>query len=326
MIDNFFNETNVIHKKSAAPAETLRLDTPTLGFRGKNMTARLFADESAEMVTPQQQRQKLNIFHESILGSNASSVCTTPSQTLGNSFCFDESVFDGSTPGESTRAVPGRIQLPDISQVLDEKDDSEDLGYDPWSEKFVKMQMGQMMIKDHPVNQTFSERKHIFNIKGINYSKEQLLGEGAFAKVYLCSAFGDPTKVAIKVQKKGSSWEPWILQETSKRLADTIASSAISDYHGSCLFSSGEGVVITSYYSYGTLLDLCAFCRPKLAKKSMEMRPAILFFSAQVISLMLELHTADILHADFKPDNIMLTEIETFDTALNSRGKIQGIK
>ena len=323
MIDNFFNETNVFHKKSAA--ETLRLDTPTLGYRGKNMTARLFADQSAEMITPQQQRQKLNIFHESILGSNASSVCTTPSQTLGNSFCFDESVFDGSTPGESTRAVPGKIELPDISQVVD-NDDSEDLGYDPWSDMFVKMQMGQMMIKDDPVNQPFSERKHIFNIKGVNYSKDQLLGEGAFAKVYLCCAFGDSTKVAIKVQKKGNSWEPWILQETSKRLAGSIASSAISDYHGSCLFSSGEGVLITSYYSYGTLLDMCAFCRPKLAKKSMEMRPAILFFSAQIISLMLELHTVDILHADFKPDNIMLTGIETFDTVLDSSGKIQGIK
>ena len=323
MIDNFFNETNVIHKKTAAPAETLRLDTPTLGYRGKNMTARLFADQSAEVATPKQ-RQKLNIFHESILGSNASSVCTTPSQTLGNSFCFDDSVLQGSTPGESTRAVPGRFQLPDISQVVD-NDDSED-GYDPWSEAFVKIQMGQMMIIDNPVDKPFSERKHIFTIQGINYSKDQLLGEGAFAKVYLCCAFGDTTKVAIKVQKKGSSWEPWILQETSRRLVDTKASSAISDYHGSCLFSGGEGVLITSYYPYGTLLDMCAFCRPKLATRSVEMRPAVLFFSAQLISLMLELHTVDILHADFKPDNIMLTGIETFDTVFNSSGKIQGIK
>ena len=212
----------------------------------------------------------------------------------------------------------------DISQVVD-NDDLED-GYDPWSELFVKIQMGQMMIRDQPVDQSFSERKHIFTIQGVNYSKDRLLGEGAFAKVYLCCAFGDASKKAIKVQKKGSSWEPWILQETSKRLAGTIASTAISDYHGSCLFSSGEGVLITSYYPYGTLLDLCAFCRPKLATRSIEMRPAVLFFSAQIISLILELHTVDILHADFKPDNIMLTNIETYDTVLDSRGKIQGIK
>ena len=85
-------------------------------------------------------------------------------------------------------------------------------------------------------------------------------------------------------------------------------------------------MVLTSFYNYGTLLDLCAFCRPKLVTKSIEMKPAVLFFSAQIINLMIELHEADILHADFKPDNIMLTNIDTFDTILNQNGKIQGIK
>ena len=56
------------------------------------------------------------------------------------------------------------------------------------------------------------------------------------------------------------------------------------------------------------------------------MKPAVLFFSAQIINLMIELHEADILHADFKPDNIMLTNIDTFDTILNQNGKIQGIR
>ena len=52
--------------------------------------------------------------------------------------------------------------------------------------------------------------------------------KGAFAKVYLCTALGETTKIAIKVQKVGMSWEPAILRETSKRLARTSASTAIS--------------------------------------------------------------------------------------------------
>ena len=68
MIDNFFNETNVFYKNQNQP-DTLRLDTPTLGQgRGQHMTARLFADDSSDA---NHKPAKLNIFHESILGSNA---------------------------------------------------------------------------------------------------------------------------------------------------------------------------------------------------------------------------------------------------------------
>ena len=69
MIDNFFNETNVFYKNQNQPPDTLRLDTPTLGQgRGQHMTARLFTDDSADA---NHKPAKLNIFHESILGSNA---------------------------------------------------------------------------------------------------------------------------------------------------------------------------------------------------------------------------------------------------------------
>ena len=340
MIDNFFNETNVIYKKDAnAVPDTLRLDTPTLGLGGgrtQHLTARLFSDNDASSSaqhTPDVPKGKLNIFHESILGSNAQSLCTTPSSTMGTSFAYDDdSIFDKPTyqaNSESTRAFgTQRSKQCDISALSDDDQSNEStLGYDPWSAQFVKMQMGQFgMRDDDPVEQAFSERKQMFLINGTNYAKERLLGEGAFAKVYLCTALGDTTKVAVKVQKIGMSWEPVIMRETAKRLKGTHASHAISDYLGSCLFSSGEGVIITSYYSHGTMLDLCAFCRPKLVTKSIEMKPAVLFFSAQIISLMIALHEADILHADFKPDNIMLTGIDEFNSIYDANGKIQGIK
>lgn len=70
-----------------------------------------------------------------------------------------------------------RRQTPDISGLEDDSSEEEH-GYDPWSEQFVKMQMGQLMIRDNPVDQSFSERKHNFLINGTNYTKERLLGEG----------------------------------------------------------------------------------------------------------------------------------------------------
>merc|ERR1712106_142329 len=63
-----------------------------------------------------------------------------------------------------------------------------------------------------------------------------------------------------------------------------------------------------------------------MGTRSIDMKPAVLFFSAQLINLMIALHQVDILHADFKPDNIMLTEIDTFNTILDANGNIQGIR
>ena len=181
MIDNFFNETNVIYKKDAnAVPDTLRLDTPTLGGgRGQHLTARLFGDVSSTQHTPDAPKGKLNIFHESILGSNAQSLCTTPSSTMGTSFAYDDdSIFDkpSHANSESTRAFGTRSKQCDISALDDhDSNDESTLGYDPWSTQFVKMQMGQFMIRDDdPVDQAFSERKQMFLINGTNYAKERL--------------------------------------------------------------------------------------------------------------------------------------------------------
>ena len=89
------------------------------------------------------------------------------------------------------------------------------------------------------------------------------------------------------------------------------------------MFESGNGVLVTSYYKYGTLLDLCAHSRPMLVTKSPTMKPFIYFFGAQLLNLMYHLHQNGILHGDFKPDNIMLDDIRSFDEPFLN-GKSQG--
>lgn len=128
---------------------------------------------------------------------------------------------------------------------------------------------------------------------------------------------------AVKVQKEGLSWEPIILSETLNRVRGTSIENAISDVYTACMFESGNGVLVTSYYKYGTLLDLCAHSRPTLVTKSPTMKPFIYFFGAQLLNLMHHLHQNGILHGDFKPDNIMLDDIKSFDEPFPG-GKSQG--
>ena len=125
---------------------------------------------------------------------------------MGTSFAYedDDSIFDvkSSSQAESTRAFgTQRSKQCDISALSDDQNEST-LGYDPWSAQFVKMQMGQFgMRDDDPVGQVFSERKQMFLINGTNYAKERLLGEGAFAKIYLCTALGVQRKSPSKSKK-----------------------------------------------------------------------------------------------------------------------------
>ena len=128
---------------------------------------------------------------------------------------------------------------------------------------------------------------------------------------------------AVKVQKQGLSWEPIILSETLNRVRGSSIENAISDLYTACMFESGNGVLVTSYYKYGTLLDLCAHSRPMLVTKSPTMKPFIYFFGAQLLNLMHHLHQNGILHGDFKPDNIMLDDIQSFDEPFLN-GKSQG--
>ena len=125
------------------------------------------------------------------------------------------------------------------------------------------------------------------------------------------------------MQKEGLSWEPIILSETLNRVRGTSIENAISDVYTACMFESGNGVLVTSYYKYGTLLDLCAHSRPTLVTKSPTMKPFIYFFGAQLLNLMHHLHQNGILHGDFKPDNIMLDDIKSFDEPFPG-GKSQG--
>ena len=76
----------------------------------------------------------------------------------------------------------------------------------------------------------------------------------------------------MKVQTKGLEWEAIILAETASRVSGTSIENAISDLFYSCLFASGNGIVVTSFYPYGTLLQLCAMCRPLLTTKSAKMK------------------------------------------------------
>ena len=152
--------------------------------------------------------------------------------------------------------------------------------HNPWSSEFVRIQLGQLGTNVDQNTEAF-HMEPMFSVNDRLYTHDSEIGQGNFATVYLCRNM-ESEQYAVKLQKKSEPWEWVILNETMRRVKNTSIKTAISDAIDYCHYGNGCGLLITSFYPSGTLLELCGFVRPFLVKRSPQMKAFTLFYSAQV--------------------------------------------
>ncbi|XP_039253651.2 uncharacterized protein LOC120330794 isoform X1 [Styela clava] len=163
------------------------------------------------------------------------------------------------------------------------------------------------------------------NLNGKNVKLGQMIGEGAFAKVfYIASNENDCQQVlkfSIQVETPSCPWEVYIINQAKTRLrlqGMSDVADAIVNINSAYLYKDGS-LLTLPHYGKGTLLDKIN------ANKNVMMKDATARWIAnQLMRIVHSLHTVGIIHGDIKPDNFMVVPLSS--DCSDSLTEIGGIK
>lgn len=72
------------------------------------------------------------------------------------------------------------------------------------------------------------------------------------------------------------------------------------------LIGNNASILVSPYQKYGSLLNVCNKIRQKTSKNIAE--HVVMLLSMHMLSIVDHLHACKIIHADIKPDNILMVE------------------
>lgn len=185
---------------------------------------------------------------------------------------------------------------------------------DPWDENLVQFMVESVrkrlnvLPNFHPfpkMSAPHFKLGKIVNLGGEDFRVEKLVGEGAFAKVFLCSTEEKdhmPPTVVAKVEKSASPWEFYVCDELHRRINEK------SDF-GKRVMKVQDGfafqdtcVLLYEYNPLGTLLDVV-----NVYKSDAALMPELLVMAlaVEMMRTVQLLHQCRVIHADLKPDNLL---------------------
>ncbi|XP_077544522.1 uncharacterized protein LOC144156844 [Haemaphysalis longicornis] len=156
------------------------------------------------------------------------------------------------------------------------------------------------------------------------------LAAGSYARVYLAEtvnteetflddapdeSFQAPvqTQVVLKLDAKSNSglWEFYVTTELARRLREAYSNqnavNSVADLLFGCFFSNSS-ILVFPFSCYGTLLDLVSRYR-SLGKGSAVPECLVLYLALELITAVDQVHTCGVIHADIKPDNVLLQDL-----------------
>eukprot|EP00002_Diphylleia_rotans_P028614 TRINITY_DN5782_c0_g2_i3.p1 TRINITY_DN5782_c0_g2~~TRINITY_DN5782_c0_g2_i3.p1 ORF type:complete len:684 (+),score=126.48 TRINITY_DN5782_c0_g2_i3:405-2456(+) len=160
------------------------------------------------------------------------------------------------------------------------------------------------LVHDHDEGHVLKktmEGSSAVQIAGQKYQGFKVLGSGGFANVYSATRLTDGSNMAIKVQKPGCPWEFYISNMIVNRVPKSMTKCYLRARQIEC-YPSGS-ILVMDQGSYGTLQDLINM---HLAKDSGIEENVVIAYSIEILRIVRHLHSANILHADIKPDNFLL--------------------
>ncbi|XP_036403176.1 mitotic checkpoint serine/threonine-protein kinase BUB1 [Megalops cyprinoides] len=183
---------------------------------------------------------------------------------------------------------------------------------DPWDEDLITSLLSKLPtpLTSYPNFVTWDRKvpniapKMTIPVGEESLHVDSMLGQGAFATVYQATNLATSQKLVLKVQKPANPWEFYINTQLNQRLQLSVR-HLFNNIYAAHLFQNGS-VLLGELHSCGTLLNAVNLYRG-LSDKVMP-QPLVLYFTVCILHMVEQLHNAQIIHADIKPDNFMLGE------------------
>ncbi|GMR53430.1 hypothetical protein PMAYCL1PPCAC_23625, partial [Pristionchus mayeri] len=131
------------------------------------------------------------------------------------------------------------------------------------------------------------------------YSLEHLIGEGGFAKVFLCTN-EKKEMLAMKYETPSCEWEVYILEVLRKRVRDVTVMDSLMQVTDAFIYQNCS-LILSEYLPMGTLLQSTTInADPHWS--------IVVYLGMQMAKVLKDVHAANIVHGDAKPDNWMVIE------------------
>lgn len=177
----------------------------------------------------------------------------------------------------------------------------------------IKKKNYKNLVTQHPL----VKEKHTVLLKdGETYTILEMIGKGAFAKIYLIQnklKEKSNKKFALKVDVQATAWEFYITESIHERLSQMVIDKTLHidvsksyikmdqfmKYKNGC-FSA------MNFYNNGSLLDLINY---HVEREETFPYWFVLYLTLEMLNILDYLHKCKIIHADIKADNFLIDRL-----------------
>lgn len=133
---------------------------------------------------------------------------------------------------------------------------------------------------------------------------DKLLGQGKYGTVYAARCQSSGELVALKQQRPANLWEYYICLEVESRIAEVPHMMGAYMRVEAALIGNNAGVLVSERSKFGSLLTVCNKVKTSTGKNVSEQ--VVMMLAMQLLSAVDHLHACKIIHADIKPDNVLI--------------------